>query len=1115
VKFLNHGKTAMPQTESATILQQLRWLFCADQNAGLSDGELLERFLQHGDELAFAGLVQRHGRLVLGVCRRVLRHVQDAEDVFQATFVILARKGNCIRRREAIGSWLYQTAYRLAHKMRARAKLQRVIENHATRPVATDPLTEVSWREVRDILDEELARLADKYRAPLLLCYFEGRTQEEAARQLCWQPRTVKARLARGRELLRRRLAQRGLHMESALGAGLLATEYSLSHLPASLAVTTCRAAALIVAGESGTTIVSSAALTIVQGAMRQMAAISILKIGLTSAVLLGVLGSGLAMMIGQERHAAEKVDLKKKADLPRDKKHVPQAVPPPMVDARGDPLPPGAVLRLGTPRLRHGGAVISVVWSPDGSWIASCAGNFDNCVSLWDAATGKEKLQFQQHKQSVTRVGISPDGKLAASVDVQKLLYLWETETGKVLGNRRLDSNSPLVFAADCKSFAAIDEQGQACLVNAAAPLQTLRVYSAGPGLQRVTCATWSTDEKLLATVTNLGKVHLFDAVTGKVLKTLEHSSDVKHASFSPDCKTLAVAAEDKTVHLWQTASGQKIRLLEGHQAPVFVVAWSPDSKSLVSGGDDGTARLWDVDKGQQLRKFSPPTTRVQCAAISPDGKRLATAGMGSEDRVRIWEMDTGKELLTDDEHGGWLAAIAVIEGGKTVVTSASDDMLRLWDVRTGKRVGQLKVPRARAKGIAVTVDGKLLAAGADDGVIRILELPTGNLVKELKADNTGVTSVAFSPDGKWLVSNSASKQTWLWDVGTGEIIRALKHPPESISSFAFGPDCKVLWMGAASGMLYVWDPINHQEIRRLPVHTREVEQLVVSPDGKLMVSLGKDSTARVWNLSTNKEVRVFKWTSFGAAVAFSPDGRMLATGQGRPIIRLWELATGKERAQLEGHRGAVAALAFLPDGKTLVSGSADSTALFWDLSERGRPVTQLPVALAAERIQAEWKSLHGEDANRAYRALLTLSANPGQALAKVKTELQQAPRVDSKLIGQWVADLDDKKFAVREKAVSELKRAGDLAWPALRSVVDNPPSLEAQKRARQLIGNQDDPLLPVPDRLRLIRSLELLERLGTPEARELVQILADGAPEAWLTQEAKSMLPRLKARE
>jgi len=158
----------MTQNDAGTVLQQLRWLFCAEQNTGLSDSELLERFLQQGDEMAFAGLVKRHGRLVLGVCRRVLHHVQDAEDVFQATFVILARKATSIRRREAIGSWLYQTAYRLAHKVRSRAQRQRVIESQAAPKAATDPLAEVSWRELREMLDEELARLADKYRAPLL-----------------------------------------------------------------------------------------------------------------------------------------------------------------------------------------------------------------------------------------------------------------------------------------------------------------------------------------------------------------------------------------------------------------------------------------------------------------------------------------------------------------------------------------------------------------------------------------------------------------------------------------------------------------------------------------------------------------------------------------------------------------------------------------------------------------------------------------------------------------------------------------------------------------------------------------------------------------------------------
>src|SRR5262249_2418448 len=161
---------------------------------------LLERFARHADETAFAALVQRHGPLVWSVSRRVARHEQDAEDVYQATFLLLARKAGAIRKAGSVASWLYGVCHRLALRGRSDAARRR---QHEARAAGTTPAPapdDVTWRELREVLDEELARLPDSYRAPLVLCYFDGLTQEEAARQLGWSRRTVKHRLERGRD---------------------------------------------------------------------------------------------------------------------------------------------------------------------------------------------------------------------------------------------------------------------------------------------------------------------------------------------------------------------------------------------------------------------------------------------------------------------------------------------------------------------------------------------------------------------------------------------------------------------------------------------------------------------------------------------------------------------------------------------------------------------------------------------------------------------------------------------------------------------------------------------------------------------------------------------------
>ncbi len=224
------------------VLRYLRHLSGQDAPAA-SDHSLLDEFRSRRDEEAFAALMRRHGPLVLGVCRRVLHNEHDAEDVFQATFLVLAKKAGSIRQRDSLGSWLYKVAYRLALKLRARVVPAPVAELAAESGAQADEAGELSWREVRGLLDEELQKLPEKYRAPLVLCYLAGRTRDEAAEELGWSAGAVKGRLERGRELLRRRLAKRGLTLSVALMGTMLSQAEGAAAVPSAWIAATTQAA--------------------------------------------------------------------------------------------------------------------------------------------------------------------------------------------------------------------------------------------------------------------------------------------------------------------------------------------------------------------------------------------------------------------------------------------------------------------------------------------------------------------------------------------------------------------------------------------------------------------------------------------------------------------------------------------------------------------------------------------------------------------------------------------------------------------------------------------------------------------------------------------------------
>lgn len=251
----------MPTEQPATIPRRMRDAG-GEVGPGLaSDGHLLHQFAAHGDEAAFAALVERHGPLVLGVCRRVLPHAHDVEDAFQATFMVLVRKAGTLRRPELLGNWLYGVAYRIARKLRASTETRRRHEARNLHPIFTQPDTRVEANDLRPVLDEELERLPEKYRLAVVLCYLEGKTNEEAARQLDWPTGTVKGRLARARDLLRNRLVRRGVALSAAALAFLRTGSLGATEVAGSLKEETVTKALGYAAGDRLATWSSAAAL--------------------------------------------------------------------------------------------------------------------------------------------------------------------------------------------------------------------------------------------------------------------------------------------------------------------------------------------------------------------------------------------------------------------------------------------------------------------------------------------------------------------------------------------------------------------------------------------------------------------------------------------------------------------------------------------------------------------------------------------------------------------------------------------------------------------------------------------------------------------------------------
>jgi RNA polymerase sigma factor (sigma-70 family) len=289
-----------------TVVPYPRNADSGDDAERLSDHDLLDRFVRNRDEAAFAAVVQRHGAMVLGVCGRVLRNAAEAEDAFQATFLALVRKAQTIRKKASLASWLYGVAYHIA--MNARRGLARrasreadLAERHARRSAG-----EASWREVQLVLDEELKQLPERFRIPLVLCYLEGKTRDEAAQEIGWSLGTFRGRLDCGRELLRARLIRRGLTLSTALFAGALTQSTASAAVPPVLAGATVKAGMLYATGNVAHECGIPPHIVALTRTTLQWTLAGKLKVAATAILGLSLVSTGTVLVVTRERDAGQ-----------------------------------------------------------------------------------------------------------------------------------------------------------------------------------------------------------------------------------------------------------------------------------------------------------------------------------------------------------------------------------------------------------------------------------------------------------------------------------------------------------------------------------------------------------------------------------------------------------------------------------------------------------------------------------------------------------------------------------------------------------------------------------------------------------------------------------------
>ncbi len=796
-----------------------------------------------------------------------------------------------------------------------------------------------------------------------------------------------------------------------------------------------------------------------------------------------------------------------------------------------GEALPTGALLRLGSPRLRQPYRKVPAVFlimSADGKKLASRSD--DRVVRVWDAGSGQLLHQLED-ADAVTAFAFAPDGNSLATAGGGGI-RLWDLATGK--------------------------------------PTQQWQAHAG-----TVPALAFTPDGKTLTSCASDRSARLWEPASGKELRRFEKLGAVVTLAISPDGKTLAVGRRDSVVSLWDIATGRQEKLLEaGDGGRLFGIAFAPDGKSLALGSRTIT-RLWDIASGKELRQFGHPITdevtshnNDETLAFSPDGSLLATGGKniriwdtatgkevrsfgegrrrvtsvafldrkvlavgGGDQEIHLWDMTTGTEARTQIGHQDRVQCVAFARDGQTVATGGADRMVFLWDAKTGALLRPLAGHDGGITAVDCRGDGRQVASADTGGIVRVWETATGKELHRFEAHQHWVTALAFSPDGKALASAGRDGRLRLYDIAKEREIHDFPKHEGGVTALAFSHDGKFMASGAGNGQVRIWKMDLGLEVPApetepdedapvfptdpMPMQRSPVLLLLFTPDGKGLRSWLESGAIVLWDVASRKPLRQFDGPAGGGSgAAFSFDGRTLATRDASNQVILRETATGQERLLLPGHPGRdfVWALAFAPDGRRLVSVSDDTTALIWDVW--GRP----PDKLAARDLDAIWHGLASDNGGRAYRGIGALAANPGAALPFLRDKLKPLT-VEPQQITQLVADLDSNQFAVRQKAVAALEELSELAEPALRKALEAKPPLEVKQRLEKLLAKVEKEKTGLnPHRLRVLRVTEVLERVGSAEARQMLEALVDAPPEMRLTdevkQEVRACLERLQRR-